>query len=241
MGSKSKSLLIAIPAFNEEKIINKTSLRVISEIKKLNVKTRLLIINDGSTDNTANRVIKLKTLFPRQIDLVNHIKNKGYGGAIQSGIKYAFSNNFDYILFMDSDLTNDPKDIKRFAEAIRNDYDCVKASRYISSGKTINVPLKRVLLSRGGNLIASLAFNVGIKDCTNGFQMIKVKKLKNVKLHESGFSVIMELMYFLKKRNAKFSELPVTLTNRKTGTSTFHYSFKTFYNYLKFPIKSIWV
>ena len=240
MESKSKSLVIIIPAYNEEKIIEKTIKSVFKELRTIKLKPTLLIVDDGSTDQT-NRIIKKQILKKHKLEIVKHKINTGYGSAVQTGIKFAIKNNFKYALFMDSDLTNDPKDIKKFVNEIRYDYDCIKASRYIKTGKVKNIPKKRFYVSKIGNIIASNLFNVGVYDCTNGFLMIKSCLFKNITLKEKGFSIIMEEMYILKKKNASFKEVPVTLTNRATGKSNFKYSLITFYNYLKYPIKSLWI
>lgn len=240
MVSKFKSLAVVIPVHNEERIIKKTVSKVLSELNKLSVNSLLLIINDGSTDKTQDLLHELSRKYSK-LKILKHNKNKGYGGAIQTGISYCLLKKIDYALFMDSDLTNDPKEIKKFVSEINNNYDCVKASRYISGGKTIKVPAGKIVISRFGNLISSLLFNVGIKDCTNGFRMLKVSKLKYIKLQENGFPVIMEEMYYLKKKKAKFKEIPITLRNRQHGKSHFRYSFRTFYDYLKYPIKSLWL
>lgn len=240
MASKSNSILIVIPAFNEEKIIEKTALKVLAQLKNISLRSKLLIVDDGSQDDTSEKVKKLIKKNSK-LDILIHKKNGGYGSAIQSGIEYAIKKKFYYALFMDCDLTNNPSDIKKFTKLTKNDFDCVKASRYVNGGKVINVPLKRVLLSRIGNLIASLAFRVGVKDCTNGFLMLKVEKFKKTKLKEKGFAVILEEIYILKKKKATFAEIPIILTNRKSGKTSFRYNPTTFYNYLKYPIKSLWI
>ena len=241
MALKSKSLAVIIPVRNEEKIIEKTVGKVIKELKDLPIQSSLVIVNDGSIDNTKIIIKKSIKRNPNILNIININKNKGYGYAIQAGIEYCIKRKIDYALFMDSDLTNDPADIKKFANEINQNYDCIKASRYIKGGKIRGVPVEKILISRLGNLIASTLFNVGVKDCTNGFRMIRIDKFRKIRLRERGFPVIMEEIYYLKKRKAKFKEISVTLKNRKTGMSHFKYSFKTFYSYLKYPVKSLWL
>lgn len=241
MESKYKSLAVVIPIYNEEKLVRNTVSRVIAEISKLKNPSFLLFVNDGSHDQTLKIVVKLQKKYKNKLIIVSHEKNLGYGAATQTGINYALKNNIDYILFMDSDLTNNPLDIKRFAKEMELSIDCVKGSRYIKGGKAIGVPKIKVLISRLGNFIASSLFNIKINDCTNGFRMVKVSRFKNEKLSEKGFPIIMEELYILKKKHSKIKEIPVTLTSRKLGKSHFNYSLKTFFNYLKYPIKSIWV
>lgn len=237
---KSKSLIIIIPVHNEEKIIKRTVIRVVNQLNKISVPASLLIVDDGSTDKSAEIILNLRKRYSKKIKYIKHSKNQGYGQAVKTGIKYGLKQKVDYGLFMDSDLTNNPSDIKKFVKIIDDGFDCVKASRYIRNGKVFKVPWQKVFLSRVGNLIASLIFNINIKDCTNGFLMLGLEKFRNIELKEKGFAVIMEELYCLKKQKAKFKEIPVTLTDRKKGSSHFSYSFKTFYSYLKYPIKSIW-
>src|SRR3989344_6487204 len=227
---KSKSLAVIIPVRNEEKIIEKTVGKVVKELKDLPFRSSLVIVNDGSEDYTQIIIEKSIKKYPKILNIINFDKNKGYGRAVQAGIEYCIKRKIDYALFMDSDLTNDPADIKKFANEINQNYDCIKASRYIKGGKAQGVPVEKKIISRLGNLIASSLFNVGVKDCTNGFRMVRLDKFRRIKLREKGFPVIMEEIYYLKKRKAKFKEIPVTLKNRKTGMSHFKYSFKIFYN-----------
>ncbi len=241
MVSKSKSLIIIIPIHNEEKIIETTVIRVVNELNKISVPVSLLLIDDGSTDKSAEIVLNLRKRFSKKIEYIKHPKNKGYGQAIQTGIEYGLKRKIDYALFMDSDLTNNPQDIKKFVKVIDNGFDCVKASRYIKGGKVSRVPKKKVVLSRIGNFFASIIFNINVKDCTNGFLMLKLEGFRKITLKEKGFAVIMEELYYLKKQKARFKEIPVTLTSRGEGKSHFKYSFKTFYSYLKYPIKSSWL
>ncbi len=140
---------------------------------------------------------------------------------------------------MDSDLTNDPKYIYDFACEMSDRYDCIKASRYIKGGKVVNVPLYRRIFSLVGNQLAAYIFRVGIRDCTNGFRMIRLKKLEGIRFKEKNFSIILEELYYLKKMGAKFKEIPNILTARKDSQSHFTYKPKIFYDYFKYVIKSV--
>jgi len=148
---------------------------------------------------------------------------------------------FDWGLHMDSDLTNDPKYIPFFAKDMSGKYDCIKASRYIKGAMTVNVPMYRQLISQIGNYIASMFFNIGIKDCTNGFRMVRLALLNGIKFKENNFSIILEELYYLKKKGAMFKEIPYRLTARTSSISHFSYQPKTFYNYFKYLVKAAFV
>lgn len=240
MGLKFKqSLAVIIPMYNEEKVGGRCVDEVIKVLKTLDFPTVLIAVNDGSKDNTEKILLEKKKKYRNFLTIVSYKKNKGYGGAIWEGLKMAEKQHFAWVLHMDSDLTNDPQQIKDFAKFINSPYDCIKASRYIKGGKVDNVPLFRRIVSVIGNTLANKFFNIGIKDCTNGFRMVKVEKLKGLKFKEKNFSIILEELYYLKKRGARFAEMPYTLTARKDTLSHFRYRPKIFFDYFKYAFLSL--
>lgn len=236
--SKKKSVAVIIPMFNEEKIASLCIDNVIKEISKLKDKTTLIVIDDGSTDKTPVILRNKKNKFKEKLTVISHKKNKGYGEAMQTGINYAIKQGFKFYLTMDSDLTNPPEFIPKFVESINSNVDCVKASRYIKGGKVVNVPFFRQSISTIGNKLASWFFDVNIKDCTNGFKIVRLSFLKNIKFKENNFSIILEEMYYLKKMGARFAEIPNVLYARTNSKSHFIYKPKIFYDYFKYLIKA---
>lgn len=225
--------------YNEEKNAYKCCIKIVSEIKKLTpYKLHLILVNDGSTDNTQLVLLKAKKKFKNTVSLVSYTKNKGYGKALQEGVKKAESEKCTYVIFMDSDLTNDPVDIKKFLQTLTQKPGCVKGSRYMKGGKTIGVPFKRKAISIAGNTVAAFLFKTSVKDCTNGYRMVKIDLIKHTKFKENGFAIILEEFYYLQKKGAKILEVPVTLTSRVASASHFRYNIKTFYSYIKYPAMS---
>ncbi len=235
---KKSSLAVLIPMYNEEKVAARCIDEVIAILKTLPIAAKLIIVNDGSSDKTAEIINKKKKEYKKYIVVIHHKTNKGYGAASQTGNDFARKNDFTWILHMDSDLTNDPRYIFRFMQYIDSLYDCVKASRYVKGGRTINVPFYRRVISLVGNKVASICLHVGINDCTNGFRMVRTRTLGNVHFTQNNFGIIMEEMYLLKKRGAKFAEFPYTLTARKSSVSHFSYKPNIFWDYLKYVIKT---
>ncbi len=234
---KNASLAIIIPAYNEDKGILKCIRAVMAELKTIRIKSTLIIVNDGSTDTTLDVLTKAKKMYRQTLHVVSYTRNKGYGLAIAAGIRAAIKDDYTYALIMDSDLTNSPKYIPQFFEKIEEGYDCVKGSRYIYGGHANTVPINRRLPSLIGNFFAGMFFCLGIHDYTNGFRIIRLSKLKNVKFIETGFAHILEEVYLLKKNGGAFSEIPVTLTVRKDGKSKFKYNLATFRSYIRYPVK----
>jgi dolichol-phosphate mannosyltransferase len=227
--------------YNEEKSAAKCIDEVVKVLDIQPVRTKLLIIDDGSKDNTKTILLQKLKQYPGNIILVLNKKNKGYGGALQSGIKEGIKKRFQYALFMDSDLTNNPKYITAFVKEISNGYNCVKASRYIKGGKMIGIPIKRRFFSVLGSIIIRNFFRIGIKDCTNGFRMVQLNLLKDMQFKESNFSIILEELYYLKKRHATFKEIPTILTSRKDTKSHFAYTPSLLYDYAKYAWKALFI
>jgi len=228
---------IVVPMYNEEQGAEECVRVLCQTLVSFPYRTALLAINDGSGDGTGEILSRLTQEYT-QLIVVRHEKNAGYGGAVRTGIQKAAEMNFDYALFMDSDLTNDPKYITAFVEKMLAGIDVIKASRYIRGGRAVGVPFFRVVISVVGNTMVRFMFGLPIADCTNGFLAMKVDILKQMPLTERGFAVIMEELYYAKFLAKTFAEVPYTLTAR-SGTvrrSSFYYRPKVFYQYLKYAV-----
>ena len=161
-----KKILVVIPAYNEEENILKTCKSIFDYNKKHKTKYDIIVINDGSTDKTG--LILDKNNIPH-IDLV---KNLGIGGAVQTGYKYAYNNNYDIAIQFDGDGQHDVKYIKNLLDAMEKDKaNFVIGSRFID--KDIS-DFKSTRLRRVGiNLISffiKLYTKNKIYDTTSGFR-----------------------------------------------------------------------
>ena len=220
--------------YNEELVASECVKRVMSEISKLPNYVKLIVIDDGSNDSTIKILENEKSKYKDKLIIFSSKKNGGYGDALSKGINIAIRGGFEYYITMDSDLTNPPRYIRDFVKAMNKNVDCIKASRYVENGKVLNVPLFRRVISIFGNNLARLFFGLGIKDYTNGFKMVRLSLLKDVKFKEKNFSIILEEMYYLKKKKAKFVEIPNILSVRKNSKSHFRYTPIIFYDYFKY-------
>jgi glycosyltransferase involved in cell wall biosynthesis len=233
-------LAIIIPMYNEEVGAENCVQQMMLEIAKLPDQLRLFAVNDGSKDGTLKILERLRSQGI-DFELVDQQPNQGYGAACISGAAAAYKKGFTFGLFMDSDLTNDPRLIPLFWEKLKtNSYDFVKASRYIKGGGMHGVPLRRQIPTIVGNRLARFLFGMGINDCTNGFRAVRLSLLQNVRFEERGFPSIVEELYVLKTKGAKGTEIPYTLTKRADGdeNSKFSYSAGTFWRYLKYSLRA---
>ena len=198
-----------------------------------------MVVNDGSSDRTGE-ILNRSATDVATLTVVHHQSNAGYGAALRTGARKAAADGYEYALFMDSDLTNDPADIPKFVARMQQGFDVIKASRYTSGGGMQDVPWKRRVISRTGDTVARALFGMGIRDCTNGFRAVRTSVLTQMNLRENGFSIIMEELYQCKFLAHSYCEVPVLLTNRsgKQRPTSFSYKPETFLKYFKFALKA---
>ncbi len=229
-----EKVLLIIPAYNEEKNI----LNVFNSIKKYNkdnkTKYDVIVINDGSKDKTK------EILKRNKIPSINLMDNLGIGGAVQTGFKYAYENNYDIAVQFDGDNQHDIKFVKNIIRPIiYKKFDCVIGSRFIGNLSKY----KSTFLRRVGIKILSFEIRLltrkKIKDPTSGFRAFNKKVIKY-------FSNDYPLEYpepistvMLLKNKFSVIEVPVKMKSRKNGISSI-YSWRTVY-YMINVILSIFI
>lgn len=227
------SFAVIVPMFNEREGAERCVREIAAVLDTMPNRTALITVDDGSSDGTATILQALAERHP-VLDIVTHPVNRGYGAALVTGAARAAARGLDYALFMDSDLTNDPRDIPRFEAKMRDGVDVIKASRYIAGGRMVGVPWRRAVISRLGNAVARALFGLPLHDCTNGFRAVRTSLLTRMTLEERGFPVIMEELYWCRFLATSFAEVPVTLTNAGRASS-FRYRPSVFASYLRYP------
>lgn len=230
-----------VPMYNEEAIAENSIQTILRYIKELPPVFTILIVNDGSCDSTKNIIENLirRLNSGSDVQIISYPINKGYGAALRTGMDFAISKGYEYVIFMDSDLTNHPRYIKNFYEKILEGWDYIKATRYRYGGRVEGVCLQYKIMSRIGNFIAGLLSGLPLTDFTNGFRAVKVSLLKKLNLKEDSFLLIMEELYQMKYMTNSICEIPYVLTSRKKGQGKSHflYSPQTCYRYFAYVLK----
>lgn len=231
------SFAVVLPMFNEEKNAQACVVGIDNFLKKVKQRTAIIAVNDGSQDKTLEILEKLTPKIPRLI-IASHPKNKGYGAANITGAKLAYREKFDYVLFMDADLTQNVKYITPFITEMKKGTDYIKATRYNLGGSVKGVPWKRKVVSRVGNQLAKILFRLPLSDYTNGFRAVKTGLLAQISCRETGFSYLIEEIRKVSKIAKTYAEVPYVLTARVNNSeSKFRYNPKVYYNYLKYLLK----
>ena len=238
MNGKKPFFCAVIPMFNEEAGAVRCVEAVSRALHGLDEDSRLIVVQDGSQDRTGLILESLAKKWDR-LFVVTHKKNMGYGKALVTGTRAAENLGAEYILFMDSDLTNDPVDIPKFVAEMKKGTDVIKATRYSLGGGVKGVPWFRYVISKYGNLLARFLLQIPLSDPTNGFRAIRTNLLKGIVFKENAFPIIMEELYKLSSVETSFYQIPVFLSCRSSNLrkTSFHYSPKLFCYYLRYPLR----
>ncbi|MCR4436501.1 MAG: glycosyltransferase family 2 protein [Clostridiales bacterium] len=202
-------VLVIIPAFNEEKSIA----GVIREVKG-NCKADILVVDDGSTDSTAQVALK------EGVKVVSLPFNLGIGGAVQTGYIYANENNYDIAVQVDGDGQHDPSYLDELVAPILNEkYDMVIGSRYVQE-----TSYKSTLSRRVGMVFFSwlLYFLTGkrIKDTTSGFRAVNRKIIRYFSSSYPTDYPEVDVIVRLFRKNCTILEVPVEMKERQGGKSS---------------------
>ena len=172
-------ILTIVPCYNAERFIEDT----IADIKKY--QKNVLVIDDGSTDNSYNVMKKVKG-----IKVLRHKHNKGKGAALKTGFRYAIKNRFDAVITIDADGQHKASDIPKFVDKIHK-FDIVVGSRMHN---VRNMPLRRIIANGISSFIVSLKCRQKVPDSQSGYRLIKTDVIKDVKLEQDGYQMETELL-----------------------------------------------
>lgn len=231
------SFAVVVPMFNEQSGAEKCISEISHELNFIDANCKIIAIDDGSSDRTSHILSSLVELN-QNLHVLIHKQNQGYGSALMTGIKKAHELGLSYVLFMDSDLTNQPADIIHFFKKMEKNADVIKATRYSDGGKVEGVPFKRRIISRVGNVISRVLFRLPLTDPTNGFRALRTNLVYEINFKEKGFPIIMEELYLFAGMHLNYENVPVTLRNRSSDGrgSSFAYTPTQIFNYLKYPL-----
>jgi len=207
-----KKLSIIIPAYNEEKTIAE----VINRIKKVDLKKQfiekeIIVVDDGSKDNTSNKVSAIKG-----VKLFNQVSNQGKGAAIRRGIK---ESTGDIVLVQDADLEYDPEDYSSLIQPILDGRaQVVYGSRFLGSKNKGNRILSRKhknaysLAYMGAQIVTfatNILFGTRITDEPTCYKCFKAEVIKSIRIRGNRFNWEPEVTAKVAKKGIKIYEVPI--------------------------------
>lgn len=210
--------LVIIPTFNEKENIE----AIIADVIGLHTGFHILVIDDGSPDNTAAIVKSLFPKYPGVLFIEERRGKLGLGTAYILGFKWALKRGYEFIFEMDADFSHNPKDLNRLYEACKAGANVAVGSRYVSKGAVENWPANRIFLSKGASLYTRIITWMPIKDPTAGFICYTKEVLQTINLDEisfTGYAFQIEMKFAAWKLGFKIVEVPITFKDRKLGAS----------------------
>ena len=198
------NISIIIPVLNEEESIS----NVINSIRKRLPQIEIIVVNDGSTDST------LQKISNHDVHIINHPQCLGYGTALRTGIEFSKK---DYVLFCDGDGQHRAEDIEKIIEHCKN-YDMVVGARGKDSHRQLNRVFGKAILSYFANILLGKK----VLDLNSGLRIVR-KDIINKYLHlmPHGFSFSTTSTFALIKDNRSIKWVTIT-TVKRVGKSSVH-------------------
>jgi len=219
---------IMLPAYNEQTDLPS----LLSKIKAALGKNHyhLVVINDGSTDETASILKKHKSQL--NLDILEHPINRGLGETERDGFEYIAWNaaREDYLVRIEGDDTHEPKYLFDMIEKLKEGFDVVNTSRFQPGGGQMGVNAYRAFISRAANVFMRLVFGVrGVRDYSCGFRAYRVAVIQDaleifgnhlIQMRGLGFTSTLEIIVKLNLMGCRFAEVPFVLRyDQKKGGS----------------------
>ncbi len=198
---------VFLPSHNEEANVERVVRGFLAELARIADAYQVIVVNDGSTDQTGAVADRLAD-EDSHVKVVHHPKNRGYGGAVISGIRAATQ---PYVVLADGDGQFDPKEVESLA-AFVPEYDVVVGKRIRRAD-----PLMRRINGKAWTTLVRIVLGIGISDIDCGFKLFKREFLDGMELRAHGAMISTELMARVAGRGAKIKEVGVHHLPRMAG------------------------
>jgi dolichol-phosphate mannosyltransferase len=209
-------LSVVIPARNEEGAVKETLSSLVGTLRAAAIPFELILVDDGSTDQTAVLVQALSARYT-EIRLVQNTGQHGFGMAVRCGLHEATG---DAVAIVMADSSDSPEDIVQCYRQLLKGPDCVFGSRFIGGSKVRDYPIHKLVLNRLANWFIKVLFGVPFNDFTNAFKLYRREVIEGMQpLISPHFNLTVEMPLKAIIRGYSFAVVPISWTNRQTGVS----------------------
>ncbi len=209
-------VVMVIPTYNEA-----TNLEwVVARLRAAEPGVDVLVVDDNSPDGTGEIADRLAAA-DAAVHVLHRAAKGGLGAAYLHGFEVALELGYDAIGEMDADGSHQPEQLGRLLTALTR-ADLVIGSRYVPDGSVVNWPLRRQLLSRGGNLYVRLLLGIPVRDATAGFRIFRRTTLQKIDLSSvtsTGYVFQTDMAYRAVVAGLKVVEVPIEFIERERGDS----------------------
>ena len=193
------STYVVLPAYNEATRIQP----VIDAIARKGY--NIVIVNDGSSDNTLDVILETKRKYPNQVHIYSLIINRGVGVATQTGFDAVLKYDPKYVVSMDSDGQHSADDLDNVIRPLVTG----EAQAVIGVRPLKDMPFTRNFANSVMNLLTRIFYNVSVSDSQTGFRAITSDALKNININARGYLISSEFIREVNDNNIPFAEVPI--------------------------------
>jgi len=194
-----RNTFVILPAYNEATRIQP----VIEEIARKGY--NMVIVNDGSSDNTLDVIKESKRKYPDNIHIFSLIINRGVGVATQTGFDAVFQFNPKYVVSMDSDGQHSPDDLDNVIRPLVSG----KAQAVIGVRPLKDMPFTRNFANSVMNLLTRIFYGVNVSDSQTGFRAITAEALRKININARGYLISSEFIREVNDNDIPFAEVPI--------------------------------
>ena len=212
MNPAVESISAFFPCYNDEATIGSMVNLALVTIDRVGVDGEVIVIDDGSTDQSAH-VLKDLTDEHSRLRVVTHERNRGYGGALLSGFASATKQ---WVFYTDGDAQFDPAELELLVVKAGPDVDVVQGYKIRRADN-----LTRRVIGRIYHRFVAFMFGLKIRDTDCDFRLIRAAKLDQITLEHSSGVICVELVKKLQDAGARFEEVPIHHYPRLHGHSQF--------------------
>ncbi|MBX3057017.1 MAG: glycosyltransferase family 2 protein [Anaerolineae bacterium] len=207
------SITAFFPAYNDAGTIPSMVITVLLTLRELTDDYEVVVINDGSKDHTAQVLDELARIYPDEVRIVHHVKNRGYGGALRSGFANATK---EWVFYTDGDAQYDPRELKLLAKLVSDEVDLINGWKIER-----NDPLHRIIIGRIYQHMVKAAFGLKLKDVDCDFRLMRQAIFDKVELTQDSGVICVEMMKKIQDAGFRLTETPVHHFHRAYGKSQF--------------------
>lgn len=209
-------ILVVVPTYNEIDNLAEITARTLVAPGAPDV----LVVDDSSPDGTGELADRIAATEPR-VHVLHRSSKDGLGAAYLAGFRWALDRDYDVVVEMDADGSHRPEQLDRLLAALP-DADLVLGSRWMPGGGVENWPVRRQLLSRGGNAFVRRALRIPLADATGGFRAFRAGTLRALALQHvdsQGYCFQVDLARRVLQAGLRVREVPIDFTDRTHGAS----------------------
>src|SRR6267142_5595155 len=197
--AKPAGLSVFFPAYNDSGTIASMVIRAVQAAAELTPDYEVIVVNDGSADATAQIADELARTYSH-VRVVHHAKNRGYGGALQSGFRSATK---DLIFYTDGDAQYDPAELAALWRRMTPEIDLVNGYKISRSD-----PLHRIVIGRVYHYIVSILFGLKLRDVDCDFRLMRRAIFERINLEKSSGIICVEMMKKIQDGGFRIVEVP---------------------------------